>query len=141
MKSTLKILFADDDLKYSIVLKRFLEREGYEVTYTGNGTMALEQFPVVKPDLVLLDINMPGLNGFEVAEKIREQDRHVLIFFLSDRDRIMNIFAYNTKTKQTVKVTNFTEYDVKFPSVHGNTIVFENGGYIYKLVAVARKAE
>ena len=85
MKSTLKILFADDDLKYSLVLKRFLEREGYEVTYTGNGTMALEQFPVVKPDLVLLDINMPGLNGFEVAEKIREQDRHVLIFFLSDR--------------------------------------------------------
>ena len=76
MKSTLKILFADDDLKYSLVLKRFLEREGYEVTYTGNGTMALEQFPVVKPDLVLLDINMPGLNGFEVAEKIREQDRH-----------------------------------------------------------------
>ena len=72
MKSTLKILFADDDLKYSLVLKRFLEREGYEVTYTGNGTMALEQFPVVKPDLVLLDINMPGLNGFEVAEKIRE---------------------------------------------------------------------
>lgn len=40
MKSTLKILFADDDLKYSLVLKRFLEREGYEVTYTGNGTMA-----------------------------------------------------------------------------------------------------
>ena len=85
MKSTLKILFADDDFKYSLVLKRFLEREGYEVTYTGNGTMALKQFPVVKPDLVLLDINMPGLNGFEVAEKIREQDRHVLIFFLSDR--------------------------------------------------------
>lgn len=47
--------------------------------------MALEQFPAVKPDLVLLDINMPGLNGFEVAEKIRETDRHVLIFFLSDR--------------------------------------------------------
>ena len=47
MKSTLKILFADDDLKYSLVLKRFLEREGYEVTYTGNGTMALEQFPTV----------------------------------------------------------------------------------------------
>ena len=42
--------------------------------------MVLEQFPVVKPDLVLLDINMPGLNGFEVAEKIRENDRHVLIF-------------------------------------------------------------
>lgn len=85
MDRVVKILFADDDLKYSLVIKRFLEREGYEVTYTGNGTKALEQFPVVKPDLVLLDINMPGLNGFEVAEKIRETDRHTLIFFLSDR--------------------------------------------------------
>lgn len=81
----LKILFADDDLKYSMLLKRFLEKEGYDVTYVGNGTMALEQFPQVKPDLVLLDINMPGLNGFEVAAQIRQMDKHVLIFFLSDR--------------------------------------------------------
>lgn len=85
MAIPLKILFADDDLKYSLLLKRFLEKEGYEVTYTGNGVKALEQFAAVKPDLVLLDINMPGLNGFEVAEKIREHDRQVLIFFLSDR--------------------------------------------------------
>ncbi|MBS1318504.1 MAG: response regulator transcription factor [Parabacteroides sp.] len=85
MATPLRILLADDDLKYSILLKRFLEKEGYEVTYTGNGTMALEQFPAVKPDLVLLDINMLGKNGFEVAEKIREQDHNVLIFFLSDR--------------------------------------------------------
>ena len=63
------------------------------------------------------------------------------IFFLSDRDRIMNIFVYNTKTKQTAKVTDFTEYDVKFPSASGNTIVFENGGYIYKMDAATRKAE
>lgn len=55
------------------------------------------------------------------------------IYFISDRDRTMNIFVYNTKTKQTAKVTNFTDFDVKFPSYHGNTIVFENGGYIYKL--------
>jgi len=85
MKTKLKILFADDDLKYSLVLKRFLENEGYDVTYTGNGAMAIKEFDVVKPDLVLLDINMPELNGFEVAEKIRERDKHTLIFFLSDR--------------------------------------------------------
>lgn len=81
----LKILFADDDLKYSLLLKRFLEKEGYEVTYVGNGRMAVEQFPLVRPDLVLLDINMPELNGFEVAARIREADKHVLLFFLSDR--------------------------------------------------------
>lgn len=55
------------------------------------------------------------------------------IYFISDRDRTMNIFAYNTKTKQTSKVTNFTDFDVKFPSHNGNMIVFENGGYIYKM--------
>lgn len=63
------------------------------------------------------------------------------IFYISDRDRTMNIFVYNTKTKQTSKVTNFTEYDVKFPSANGNTIVFENGGYIYKMDATTRKPE
>lgn len=47
--------------------------------------MAVEQFPLVRPDLVLLDINMPELNGFEVAARIREADKHVLLFFLSDR--------------------------------------------------------
>ena len=73
MKSTLKILFADDDFKYSLVLKRFLEREGYEVTYTGNGTMALKQFPVVKPDLVLLDIHMTGIDGFTVLEAMSQR--------------------------------------------------------------------
>lgn len=79
--SPLKILFADDDLKYSMLLKRFLDKEGYEVVYAGNGAIALEQFPLVKPDLVLLDINMPLFNGFEVAERIRETDKRVLIFF------------------------------------------------------------
>lgn len=84
-RRNLKILFADDDLKYAMLLKRFLETEGHEVTYAGNGRIALEQYSSLQPDLVLLDINMPQLNGFEVARKIREQNRQVLIFFLSDR--------------------------------------------------------
>ena len=63
------------------------------------------------------------------------------IYFVSDRDHTMNIFVYNTVTSQTSKVTDFTEYDVKFPSCHGHTIVFENGGYIYKLDAQTKKVE
>mgnify|MGYP002226846614 CR=1 FL=1 len=39
------------------------------------------------------------------------------IFFISDRDMTMNIFVYNTQTKQTEKVTNYTDYDVKFPQL------------------------
>ncbi|MBO9658372.1 MAG: PD40 domain-containing protein [Chitinophagaceae bacterium] len=55
------------------------------------------------------------------------------IYFVSERDKIANIFVYDTKTKQTQKVTTFKEFDVKFPSLGENAIVFENGGYIYKL--------
>lgn len=63
------------------------------------------------------------------------------IYFISDRDRTMNLFVYDTKTKQTSKVTDFKEYDIKFPSSHGNLIVFENGGYIYKLDVTTGKPE
>ncbi len=63
------------------------------------------------------------------------------IYFLSDRDRTMNVFVYNTKTKETSKVTGFTDYDVKFPSTNGKQITFENAGYIYILDPSAKKAE
>jgi tricorn protease len=55
------------------------------------------------------------------------------IYFVSDRDRTANIFMYDTKTKQTQKITTFKEFDVKFPSLGDQSIVFENGGYIYLL--------
>ena len=63
------------------------------------------------------------------------------IFFISDRDRTMNLFSYNTVSKTTQKVTDFKEYDIKFPSSNGKIIVFENGGYIYKFDPTTRKAE
>jgi len=50
------------------------------------------------------------------------------VYFLSDRDRTMNLFVYDTKTKETKKVSNFTRYDIKFPSLGDNGIIFENGG-------------
>lgn len=62
------------------------------------------------------------------------------IFFASDRDMIMNLFSYNTRTGRTEKVTDFKTYDVKFPSSDGKTIVFENGGYIYRFDPKTRKS-
>ncbi len=53
------------------------------------------------------------------------------IYFISDRDSIMNLFRYDTGTKKTEKMTRFDTYDIKFPSAWGEYIVFENGGYIY----------
>jgi len=53
------------------------------------------------------------------------------IYFLSDRDRTMNLFAYNLTTKQTSKLTDYTNFDIKFPSLGDHSIIYENGGYIY----------
>ncbi len=53
------------------------------------------------------------------------------VYYLSDRDRIMNLFVYDTETGTTEKVTSFTEYDIKFPSLCKDAIAFENGGYLY----------
>ena len=63
------------------------------------------------------------------------------IFFISDRDKTMNLFVYNTRTNATEKVTNYTDYDVKFPSTDGNIIVYEQAGYLYKLDPKTRRAE
>lgn len=63
------------------------------------------------------------------------------IYFASDRDMTMNLFVYNTKTKATAKVTSFDDYDVKFPSTNGKLIVFEKGGYLYKLDPATKASE
>jgi tricorn protease len=52
------------------------------------------------------------------------------IYFLSDRDHTMNLFVYHTGTRLVRKLTNFTEYDIKFPSMGNNAIIFENGGFL-----------
>jgi tricorn protease len=55
------------------------------------------------------------------------------IYFLSDRDRTMNLFVYDLKEEKVEKVTHFTDYDIKFPSLGGHRIMFEKGGYIFSL--------
>ncbi len=63
------------------------------------------------------------------------------IYFASDRDSKMNLFVYDLTTQQTKKLTNFTNFDVKFPSLGDNAIVFENGGFIYKLDLATEQAQ
>lgn len=93
-----KILLVDDDIKNSMLLKRFIEAEGYEVTYAHNGKVGLEIYKGLRPDLILLDINMPEMNGFQVAQTIRKSDRRVIIFFLTDRtDKVDRLNGFKLK--------------------------------------------
>jgi tricorn protease len=63
------------------------------------------------------------------------------IYFISDRDYRLNLFSYNLDTKETKKVTDFKDYDIKFPSLGDNAIIFENGGFLYRFDLATEKAE
>jgi tricorn protease len=66
------------------------------------------------------------------------------IYFISDREesnKRMNLYSYDTKTKETKQLTQFKDFDIKFPSLGNKAIVFENGGYIYKFDIATEKAE
>ena len=94
----IKILLVDDDLRNSMLLKRFIEAEGYEVIYANNGMVGLEMYREIRPDLILLDINMPELDGFEMARIIRQNDKRVIIFFLTDRtDKVDRLHGFSLK--------------------------------------------
>lgn len=98
MTKPIKILLVDDDIKNSMLLKHFIEAEGYEVIYANNGKVGLEIYRECRPDLILLDINMPELDGFEMARIIRQTDKRVIIFFLTDRtDKVDRLHGFSLK--------------------------------------------
>ena len=77
-----KILVVDDERPISDIIKFNLTKEGYEVVTAFDGREALEQFEAEKPDLVILDLMLPELDGLEVAKEIRKTS-HTPIIMLS----------------------------------------------------------
>ena len=67
-----KILVVDDDTNICELLRLYLTKEGYQVTTANDGEEGLEKFSQVKPDMVLLDVMMPRLDGLEVCRRIRK---------------------------------------------------------------------
>ncbi|NIN66768.1 MAG: response regulator [Anaerolineae bacterium] len=80
---TARIALADDNAAFLDATAQLLEREGYQVTTACNGREALEVIGRDKPDLVLLDIMMPGLDGISVMKQIRDQDPHIGVVMMT----------------------------------------------------------
>ena len=85
MQHTPVILLAEDDENLRFVIQDNLELRGFHVESASNGMEALEKFRQQKVELCILDVMMPELDGFGLAQKIREQDAHVPILFLTAR--------------------------------------------------------
>lgn len=74
-----KILVADDDMNIAELLRLYLEKEGYSVAIASDGERALEKFAEESPDIVLLDIMMPKLDGWQVCREIRKKSNCPII--------------------------------------------------------------
>ena len=90
-----KILIAEDDRDIIDLLRLYLEKEGYEVLSAEDGLVAMDLLQDEKPDLVICDIMMPGMNGFDLIKKVRESENNVPIIVLSaknqDEDKIRGL--------------------------------------------------
>jgi DNA-binding response OmpR family regulator len=85
---TPRVLVVEDDDAIAQVLQRSLRMEGYEVRIAGDGTVALDEAHAFLPDLLILDLGLPGLDGVEVAKTLRKAGDDVPILVLTARDGV-----------------------------------------------------
>lgn len=88
------ILAADDEVELLEALQLFVEKENMELVKAEDGLSALELFEKHHPDLILLDVMMPGLDGFAVLKKIREKSRVPVLMMTAraeDYDKILGL--------------------------------------------------
>lgn len=88
-----KILVVDDDDTTLLVFQTHLAKAGYTVETAADGMEALEKVPSFRPDLILLDINMPKMSGFEVAKRLKDspETSKIPIFIMTSLKQDANI--------------------------------------------------
>lgn len=79
----MKVLIAEDDIDFGNILAQYVTISGFNVKHAHDGKEAWEMFQVDKPDICVLDVMMPEMDGFTLAEKIKEKEPDVPIIFLT----------------------------------------------------------
>ncbi len=130
-----RILYAEDDETLAFLTSDNLQQSGFEVTHCADGMSCLEAFSAQEFDICILDIMMPGADGFEVAEKIRATNREIPIIFLSAKtlkeDRIKGLRLggddYLVKPfsieELVLKIEVFLKRSMKKPEIDGTVPV------------------
>lgn len=94
MLETAHILIVDNDVRICRTLRHFLKREGYRVSIATNGKEMWKQFDKDQPDLILLDVMLPGDDGITLAAKLRSKSDVGIIMLTREDDRIDTIFGF-----------------------------------------------
>lgn len=81
----MKVLLAEDDRDFGTILAQYVSINGFVVKHAHDGKEAWEMFQAEKPDICVLDVMMPEMDGFTLAEKIKEKDIDIPIIFLTAR--------------------------------------------------------
>jgi len=104
-----KILLVDDDQAIQLLYQEEFKDEGYRVASASNGDEALELFRADQPDLVVLDIQMPGLNGIEVLRQMKMIDAAVPIILSSAYHEYKQDLGAWASDEYVVKSSDMTE--------------------------------
>ena len=88
MKDRPNILVVDDDPNISRLEQLYLEKEGYEVRTAADGKAAVEEFRRLPPDLILLDVMLPGMDGFSVLRELRKEKNSTPVMMLTARSAL-----------------------------------------------------
>ncbi|HSY62258.1 MAG TPA: response regulator transcription factor [Cytophaga sp.] len=113
------ILILEDDPILSKEIKNFLTKHDFECNCVYDGSLVLKQFKLTKPDLVILDINVPGINGLEVCKSVRETDAKTPILMLTAFSEVDDkVTAFNNGADDyLVKPFHFDELFIRVKSL------------------------
>ncbi len=104
-----RILLVDDEQGIQLLYRGEFEDDGYEVISAYNGEEALQKFSEEKPDLVILDINMPGMNGIEVLRQMKEINSSLPVILCSAYPEFKQDFGTWASEAYIVKSANIDE--------------------------------
>ena len=91
MSETINILLAEDERTLAMIIKDTLDGQGFHVTVADDGEQALRLFDDHKPDVLVADVMMPRLDGFELVRRIRKSDQQTPVIFLTARSAVNDV--------------------------------------------------
>jgi len=150
----MKILIAEDDIDFGNILSQYVSISGFDVNLTRTGKEAWEKYSESKPDICVLDVMMPEMDGFTLAEKIKQSDPDMPLLFLTAKslkedivkglkigaddyitkpfDPEVLILRINNILKRAYSTVN-DEYSISTTTLNFNTLELNCGNSVEKL--------